>query len=114
MSGHTPGPWDVHVYVSADFRPIKVVHRDIHTPGAASSVIAQVTHRKGWSEQQAANARLIAAAPSLLEHAAFLLDRINELDWSGSIDDLADEWNGHVEPPLYRLKLAIRKATGEA
>lgn len=73
-----------------------------------------------WSEHasavQEAAARLSAppsaaaavlAERELVEAAAFLLDRISELDWSLDRDDFAREWHGHVEPPLVRLDRLI-------
>lgn len=42
-----------------------------------------------------------------LNEACFLLARVNDLDWCGTIDDLAREWSGHVDPPLCRLKAKL-------
>jgi hypothetical protein len=39
-----------------------------------------------------------------LSEAAFLLARLSEIDWSGDIDSLAREYNGHVEPSIERLR----------
>jgi hypothetical protein len=56
---------------------------------------------------------LFASAPELLEESTFLLARIDELDWSMGKEEFARQWNGHVEPSLYRLGVAIRKVTGQ-
>ena len=39
-----------------------------------------------------------------LKEARFLCDRLGELDWSQDIDDLSNDFNGHVDPPLSRLR----------
>lgn len=66
MSAHTKGPWSL-LGKQAHQQFIEVVHSNLHTPGAASGVISRVTCRVTWQEEQEANARLIAAAPELLE-----------------------------------------------
>ena len=40
--------------------------------------------------------------------AAFLLDRLSELEWSDIPDDFWRDWNGHVEPSLARLRAALK------
>lgn len=40
-------------------------------------------------------------------HGEFLLARIDELDLSMDPDVFAREWNGHIEPPLARLRAAL-------
>ncbi len=58
--GHTPGPWEVcGQFVRTPFR-----HGE---PGAAGLMIADVRFGIWPPEQHEANARLIAAAPALLE-----------------------------------------------
>lgn len=44
----------------------------------------------------------------------FLVDRIDELDWSGTFSDFVREWNGHVDPPLSRLRQALATAPTSA
>ena len=44
---------------------------------------------------------------ALRDEGQFLLDRIDQLDWSLEPDDFAREWNGHVEPPLARFRAAL-------
>jgi hypothetical protein len=55
---HTPGPWKIGVRGSRPTRP------DIYTD--SGGVIASTEHAS--DEHSKANARLIAAAPELLEH----------------------------------------------
>ncbi len=74
MSKHTPGPWQ-HKHL--DF--LKICDSDGDWRGCAP--IAQVTGGKN-AESRAearANARLIAAAPDLLEHASAPLSRLIHL-----------------------------------
>jgi chromosome segregation ATPase len=56
MAGHTPGPWDAE---NADLRWIVVKRR----PGKIFRIICRIPD--GTTEEHAANARLIAAAPDL-------------------------------------------------
>ena len=54
-------------------------------------------------------ATLAPAAPvedlrAIANEAQFLIDRIRSwADWSLDAETLANEWNGHVDPPLSRL-----------
>jgi hypothetical protein len=73
MSDHTPGPWYVALDDRYSMSHIDVKHTDVHSPGAASEVVAKVTCRVSWADQQKANARLIAAAPDLLDALELLL-----------------------------------------
>lgn len=102
MSKHTPGPW--YVFHSA--------HRgrvDDDGPGAFSIGDAQTAYsanilcsRYQWperAEEMKANARLIAAAPDLLEALQSILD---------------DGLHCDVVPHLHaKARAAIAKATGE-
>jgi hypothetical protein len=113
---HTPGPWAV---------------RASHRQNACVSVVAGLTEvaclygvsdpatRDAggvWCEQpqRDIDARLIAAAPCVIETGAFLLDRIDDLDWSLRPEEFEREWHGHVEPALSRFRAAIARATGAA
>lgn len=96
-AAHTPGPWWIHreystMYIEGKARDERVVQE-----------VAAVGPKEGGSEQQAADARLIAAAPELLEalrglHADV---RLNNLDHENS------HW-------MTRAHRAIAKATGAA
>lgn len=48
-----------------------------------------------------------SALDDLRGKAQFLVDRIDNLDWC-DFDNLVRDWNGHVDPPLYRLKHALQ------
>ena len=60
---HTPGPWTAQ----NDGRDIINIQHSNNDPGAISMTLAKVTARMTWRSQAEANARLIAAAPELLE-----------------------------------------------
>ena len=94
MSYFTPGPWlfdDEHEEVTSEARRRKGLTR-----------IATVN--LGWSEpfnsEQNANARLIAAAPDLLEALKALLERYALAIGNEGIE-------------CYQARAAIAKATGE-
>ena len=65
MSKHTPGPWSVHTFGSFDVFEIHGPETD-ETDGCCT--LADLgTDTEGPKEVREANARLIAAAPELLE-----------------------------------------------
>lgn len=74
---YTKGPWKVCKQFSHQGF-IEVEHCDRHTKGAASLVVARVTCRESWRVEQEANARLISAAPDLLEA---LQEAMQALEW---------------------------------
>lgn len=88
---HTPAPWNVN----------GGMRQGIKTVYAASGSVAEMTDSKAHSnEEQEANARLIAAAPELLEALNKLVRRA--------------EINGWASPPdiVHAVKV-IAKAKGE-
>ena len=58
----------------AETRYVEVVHKG-RTLGAASTVVARVTYRPCWADEQFTNARLVAMSPTMFE----LLKEIVEL-----------------------------------
>ena len=105
---HTPGPWKVHPYV-AQLGPYNKC-RDVGPSGlAVCNVIGEFEHKgEGIGETQEANARLIAAAPELLEALHRVLD-MAEID----ADDgaLALETLRSIR---IRARAAIARAEGAA
>lgn len=96
---HTTGPWEVvvpEVYENKNSVDIYHQNREI---GAASLVVARVTVRQTWASEQLANARLIAAAPELLE-ALQIAVKQNEHDMLMTGEELR------------KALAAIAKATG--
>ena len=62
---HTPGPWRIGEYV----KPIRYKQDDLHVLAGQMSIVCSMS-AVNWSidgEKDKANARLIAAAPDLLE-----------------------------------------------
>ncbi|MHC3750731.1 hypothetical protein ACYKDZ_17825 [Stutzerimonas stutzeri] len=100
MTKHTPGPWLVEgrtVYALNDdgYNRFSALVQDAHTPG----------------DELEANARLIAAAPDLLEAAELALEVAegwihDQLDGTG----IAGEALGKLDS----VRAAIAKARGEA
>ena len=96
MSNHTPGPWlIVSTYVRTAINTAQGIH------------VAMVNWWKGISvKEHEANARLIAAAPDMLE----------ALEWlSNEFDCRDDEYGvvGFTRDEFRKAEAAIRKARGE-
>lgn len=111
MGKHTPAPWDI-----SDTGPKYSINAG--TGGAARKHIAMVSCFKGHEgeqEENEANARLIAAAPEMLEalkeaHEAvsYLVAFIKDGELSGCSDAFTQRWVDH-EIECERI---IRKAEG--
>lgn len=101
---HTPGPWDV--YAGNEGHP--VIHSPEFEKYAGGGIIGIAeTRTVGEKEMEQANARLIAAAPELLEVAEILSDALGYLQSDGEIP--AAYWKVLREKSC----AAIRKAKGE-
>lgn len=93
---HTPGPWRIYHHSSMDLRIIQ--------DHSEETCVAAIPNWKiEHHEERYANARLIAAAPELLEAAMWLigLKDIRPHDYE---EQRPLAWNA--------LRAAIRKATG--
>lgn len=97
---HTPGPW-VALIPSALYPSTSKSITVYLDDGDDGGPFAEVHGR-----DRAANARLIAAAPDLLEAAQHALEDLEHLE-SGKCDI------DHVAGVLIELRTAIRKAGGE-
>lgn len=64
----TPGPWRV----SEKRGDLIDIRHDNNEPGAMSLNLAHVVARTSWLKEAEANAKLIAAAPELLEALRYL------------------------------------------
>lgn len=89
---HTPGPWSI--FRDGDNLIIETI------PLNRFSAIAEITGGRGLEEDEA-NARLIAAAPELLEALEQILTRFTE-------KECKDTWD---KKAVWNAKLAIQKAT---
>jgi hypothetical protein len=86
MSAHTKGPWQVH----SEYNPWVVIG-NIGTYGFDSICDCdQDSHSKLSNEEAKANARLIAAAPELLEALKDLLSRSEHDEYYASESDAAE------------------------
>lgn len=94
MNKHTPGPWAIYVNAPSD-----IVIRKMSKDGYELCSIARVS--SGY-----ANARLIAAAPELLEALRGMLALDEEHHQRGHCDD-------DVCAEVRKALAAIAKATGE-
>jgi hypothetical protein len=101
MTKHTPGPWRVDAGC-----PRQVIWYD----GARMRVVATCSDNlgliNGAVEEAMANARLIAAAPELLESLKWAMKHVE------NVFALAYRFD-HERPLLEAARNAIAKATGE-
>ena len=95
---HTPGPWKLHHPTPHDFRILA-------PSGEAPTTIARLAvAQAGTSRRVNANARLIAAAPELLEACRGIM-----YAFDGEHID-AGEWHAEID----ELRAAIAATTGES
>lgn len=102
---HTPGPW-AHYDDSRDRKTNR------HEIAAMGKTVCHIYH--SVPEQDAANARLIAAAPDLLAVAQFFLRGIEggHIKCAQYIDFDPDAETLDIKSPADRLREAIAKAMG--
>lgn len=108
MSAHTPGPWRLHFWaenvgISAD-RPKQRDCETVATVYRGPETASYATDR----EKADANARLIAAAPDLLEALDGVIGFIDDLALLGGMTA-----NGGAQERLDAARAAIAKARGE-
>lgn len=86
MSKHTPGPW--HITVGAAYRQIEAVDGTLICFAASNN----------WANK--ANARLIAAAPDLLQALKAALtvlpDSVGDFDYNAAVDAVAKATGGEA------------------
>lgn len=102
MIPHTPGPW---VLEDNDLqRKVFVASRHLGYP----TYIVSFGQRSNWDAVDEANARLIAAAPELLEALNALLDYSPDLDTPSEIE--AEKWVALKE----HARSIVAKVKGES
>lgn len=104
MTRHTPGPW----YVSGTIDGYAIRYRDqadYYTIATAHDDIG--AWRNTDDEEAAANARLIAAAPELLEALRMMLEDADDAHGRGD----GTPWVTFAS--MNRARAAIAKATGD-
>jgi len=122
MTTHTPGPW-THTRTDDATGHQRIEHvtawSDDHKPRAVDAV-ADVYY--GGSTEGKANARLISAAPTLLEAcqaAKMILRQVDEIIGSGTEADVSGSGGStvlnasEVRPALQSLRAAIAQALGQ-
>lgn len=113
QEGHTPGTW---VAEGADvFGDHNIILRDGEDRRAVAAVVSNMRD----PSEVAANARLIAAAPDLLEAAKIALSlidggRIYEQQCCGGGAECGCRGSTYADEAVHFLRAAIARATGEA
>ena len=97
---HTPGPWAVF-----DRNPDEIIRDDVMTWSVPHRRICNVFGSTRDGGVNAANARLIAAAPELLEACKLAVDAIDGLSSQQAMPD------DSYKPMLAAIESAIAKAT---
>jgi len=101
MAGHTPGPWSVAYHDGNDQAVVSGQHTEIATCWHHCVVELET--------QMQANARLISAAPDMLEALeAAVADLEQTLRWRG------EGWECSEDKLLGKARAAIAKARGAA
>ena len=95
---HTPGPWSFHEVSRSNEFAI----RDYGSSGGYAPIAIVKGDKRSTFAQSAANARLISAAPFLLEALAEMLVHCQD-----------EERNDDIARAVYKSRAAILKATGE-
>jgi len=95
---HTPGPWSFHEVSRSNEFAI----RDYGSSGGYAPIAIVKGDKRSTLAQSAANARLISAAPFLLEALTEMLVHCQD-----------EERNDDIARAVYKARAAILKATGE-
>ena len=101
MSKHTPGPWKVNEHSEVTFKDGRICDVDYYNVGRGEKGRYQLPHE--------ANARLIAAAPELLEFVRYVAKGIPVGDDPCSLEELEESLD-HLEE---RAKRLIEKIEGD-
>ena len=112
MSKYTKGPWHVG---ERRGEHIAIKHSD-NTPGAISWTLALAVARPTWAAEAEANARLIAAAPELLEALQDLMGVINAAGLHNlqiGVQLGPTVWFVKANDAMNYAARAVAKATGE-
>ena len=109
MSKHTPGPWFASPYEG--FGPMTTVRQGCPKTGMRIASTFETT-TPVHIERSEANARLIAAAPELLEAIQLILDQV---DYTNGACSMAEMVGACLDARFIdQARNAIAKARGEA
>lgn len=123
MSGHTPGPWslaeihDLGLYMNDGSITIMAPDPDQDST-AIASVVCKTRYKRGLGhkaecEIRDANARLIAAAPELVEALRQAVRTIASMGADLEVAAPESVNANSYQDELRRLRAAIAKATGD-
>jgi hypothetical protein len=114
VSPNTPGPWRISGYITGAGVGTQIYGADhtlVCTPGnhfaRAGGLHEMFAHHPG-KDRMDADARLIAAAPDMLEDGSVLLQA-----WDRYVESGADEDYAAFEQALGSFAVAIAKARGK-
>lgn len=101
---HTPAPWiiDNQNITTSDYMIIANLPRQIHNRGSIAG--------ENEALEKVANARLIAAAPELLEVLELAFEIITD-DYT--LDSLEEGYWPSLKPDIKKIQSVIKKAKGE-
>lgn len=106
MSGHTPGPWEVDE--SGDVRQVRPRTDAERAAGQCAGYRVAILASGPADPSDGANARLIAAAPEMLEALQMLISCVYDADGASGYKE---QWT-EERPQIRAARAAIRKATG--
>lgn len=109
MSKHTPGPWWVALGSAFGGRCYSGISSKNHD--FLAEVVVQMEDDDKWAEQLQANARLISAAPELLQALQSMLQWMPV--YPAGADGIVGGREAHAEA-IKAARAAIAKATGKA
>lgn len=104
MTAHTPGPW-TYEYENSDALSGGCWYSIKAVGGDDDLLWFPYNGPRSSGEREEANARLMAAAPELLDAAR------TALEWAERYEDLCDEGGGIIAQDLSAVRAAIAKAT---
>lgn len=103
---HTPGPWSIEYPLPGDTSHCAKSGCQMAIQAPIGPDVCWIRSFSEWSEMAKANARLIAAAPELLEALENIWDFLAEDDGEGACSPL-------YQSSIDKVKAAIAKAKGE-
>ena len=109
MSKHTPGPW----VVSRDSGLNIYITQPSELPGRRPGYYAEVRRFTPDTEQVEANARLIAAAPEMLEALEMVRAALDPDNLRGDSEEVWCNWVNVMSAMFLAVMVAIKKARGE-
>ena len=104
---HTPGPWHISLG-SADYVSIEAAEQDNLSWPIQVAYIELEEHGAKPTEEQLANAYILAAAPDMLAACEALVKRVNNLASSGALIRRLDALA--LMDPIEQVRAALAKA----